>query len=156
MRRTTRHSRRRGMTTMEFALVLPFIMVFIMGMIETGTMFYSWMTVQKSAQAGARFAATGMGEEEGNRLSQIVQTTEDWLTSLENGDSEIVIRSWPTTSATGEGTSGNAGGPCQLVEVAVTYAYHPFTPIVGALFPDVVPIHGSDRKLNEPWRPCDE
>lgn len=146
---------RRGMTTMEFALILPFVIVFVMGVIETGTMFYSWLTVQKAAQSGARFAATGQGVEEGDRMVRIVQETEGWLASLDKGGKEIVIRSWPGSTVSGEGTEGNAGGPCQLVEVAVTYAYHPFTPIVGALLPDVVGIQGSDRKLNEPWRPCD-
>lgn len=152
----TKSQARRGMTTMEFALILPFVIVFIMGVIETGTMFYSWLTVQKAAQSGARFAATGQGVEEGNRMTRIVQTTEDWLVSLDKGSKEIVIRTWPGTTVSGEGMEGSAGGPCQLVEVAVTYAYHPFTPIVGAMLPEVVGIQGAERKLNEPWKPCDD
>lgn len=154
MQRTSRRSRQ-GMTTMEFALILPFLIVFIMGMIEVGTMAYSWMTLQKAAQSGARFAATGQGEEEGYRLSMIHLITEDWLLALDHGDTEIVVRTWPSTTVQGDGIEGSAGGPCQLVEVAVDYAYHPFTPIVSGLLPDVVSIQGSDRKLNEPWKPCD-
>lgn len=154
--RTIRNARRRGMTTMEFALILPFIMVFVMGMIEVGTMFHSWLTLQKASQSGARFATTGQGEEQGTRLSQISQITQNWLTSLNNGDKEIVITSWPTPDVSGEGTTGSAGGPCQLVEVAVVYNYHPFTPIVGAMLPEVIELYAFDRKLNEPWKPCEE
>jgi Flp pilus assembly protein TadG len=148
-------TRRQGMTTMEFALILPFMLAMVMVTIEAGTMFYSWLTIQKAAQSGARFASTGQGEEQGTRMARIIETTEAWLEHLENGGTEITVRSWPETTATGDGTADDAGGPCQLVEVAVIYNYHPFTPLIGAMLPNVIPLAGSDRKLNEPWRPCE-
>jgi Flp pilus assembly protein TadG len=149
------YTRRQGMTTMEFALILPFMLAMAMVTIEAGTMFYSWLTIQKAAQSGARFASTGQGEEQGTRMARIIETTEAWLEHLENGGTEITVRSWPETTATGDGTADDAGGPCQLVEVAVIYNYHPFTPLIGAMLPNVIPLAGSDRKLNEPWRPCE-
>lgn len=144
------------MTTVELALILPFIFVIAMAMIEFGTMFYSWLTLQKAAQSGARFAATGLGEEEGTRLSQIEEITEGWLESLNRGNKEITISSWPGLTASGDGSTGTAGGPCQLVEVAVVYDYHPFTPLVGGIFPEIIKLEGHERKLNEPWKPCDD
>lgn len=148
-------TRRRGLASMEFALILPLLLVFVMAIIEGGVMFYSWLTIQKAAQSGARFAATGQGEDEGTRIPQIMEVTEDWMTHLDKGGKTIVIKSWPDAIASGEGAEGNPGGPCQMVEVAVTYAYHPFTPIIGDALPEVINLHGFDRKLNEPWRPCD-
>lgn len=156
MMNQNKRAQRRGITSVEFALIIPVLMVMIMGIVEMGTMFHSWLTLQKAAQSGARFAATGQGEEEGTRIAQIQQVTGNWLESLDKGDKEISISSWASPAAEGDGASGNAGGPCQLVEVAVVYAYHPYTPIVGSLLPEVIPILGSDRKLNEPWKPCDE
>lgn len=155
MTKHLKHSRRRGMTTMEFAMILPFLVVLVLGMVEFGTMFYSWLTIQKAAQSAARFAATGVGEEEGTRMNQTLQLAESWMTDLDNGSKEIVITSWPTPNATGQGVEGSAGTPCGLVEVAVTYNYHPFTPVVSAMLPEVLQLHGQDRKMNEPWKPCD-
>lgn len=146
---------RRGLAAMEFALVLPLIMLFVMAVIEGGVMLYSWLTIQKAAQSGARFAATGQGADEGTRISQIMTVTGDWMEHLDKGEKTIVIKSWPDAIASGDGAEGDPGGPCQMVEVAVTYAYHPFTPIIGNALPEVIDIHGFDRKLNEPWRPCD-
>lgn len=143
------------MTTMEFALILPFMLAMAMVIIEAGTIFYSWLTIQKAAQSGARFASTGQGDEQGTRMAQILETTETWLEHLDNGGTEITVRSWPETTAAGDGTADDPGGPCQLVEVAVVYNYHPFTPLIGAMLPSVIPLEGSDRKLNEPWRPCE-
>ncbi len=155
MQRHDNDSRRTGMTTMEFALILPFLLAMVMVTIETGTMLYSWMTIQKAAQTGARFAATGQGDEEGTRLAQITAITDSWLENLDSGTKEITISSWPDMTAVGDGTTDDPGGPCQLVEVAVVYNYHPFTPVISALMPETIPLSGADRKLNEPWRPCE-
>ena len=50
---------------------------------------------------------------------------------------------------------GNAGPPCGLVEVEVVYVYHPVTPLGGGIFPEVVTMTGADRKIIEPYKPCD-
>ncbi len=42
-----------------------------------------------------------------------------------------------------------------MAEVAVVYQYKPFTPLVATLLPDSIPLRGYDRKVNEPWKPCD-
>ncbi|QJB55228.1 TadE/TadG family type IV pilus assembly protein [Pseudodesulfovibrio sp. zrk46] len=146
---------RQGITSMEFAMVLPFVVTLVFGLVEFGNMFYSWLAVQKAAQVATRFAATGVGEEEGTRISQINQIAADWLADLDNGSKEIVISSWPTPAASGAGAVGSAGDPCGLVQVAVVYNYEPFTPIVSSILPTTVSLHGQDRKLNEPWKPCD-
>lgn len=154
MTRKNDTARRKGMTTMELALLLPFIMIFVTGMIEMGTLYYSWMTVQKAAQSGARFAASGVGEEEGNRLALIEEVTSNWLGGLEDGGKQILIRSWPAADGAGDGIDNDAGGPCQLVEVKVLFDYHPFTPVIGAALPETITLSGVDRKLNEPWKSC--
>ena len=148
-------SRRLGLTAVELAMVLPILFTMVMGLFEGGSAYYSWLTVQKAAQVGARFAATGRGEDEGTRLNQIIATTEAGLTTLTHGTTEVTVRSWPDLNAVGDGIDGNPGAPCQMAEVAVLYNYKPFTPIVAALLPDTIPLHGYDRKVNEPWKPCD-
>lgn len=147
---------RKGMASMEMALLLPLLLALTMIIIEGGIIFYSWMTIQKAAQSGSRLAATGKGDEDGTRLALITAETEHWLERLNSGSKEITISSWPGQVASGNGTAGNAGGPCQLVEVAVVYNYHPFTPIVGDMLPEIIKLRGFDRKLNEPWKPCDD
>lgn len=145
---------RRGITTVEFALLLPILFFLVMGIIETGNMFSAWMTIQKAAQSGARFATTGIGDEDGSRLNLIVEETEQWLVAL-NGDKTVEVRSWPTTDVLGDGNSGDPGGPCGLVEVGVTYDYTPITPVFEALLEGAIELTSHERKLNEPWKPCD-
>ena len=149
------NERRRGLVSVELALVLPVAFILIMGTVEMGNMYYSWLTIQKAAQAGARFAATGQGDEEGTRLAQIIERTEACLETLNEGSKEISVRSWPDLSASGDGIDGYPGAPCQLTEVAILYKYEPFTPIIGPILPATIDLRGSDRKVNEPWKPCD-
>jgi len=155
MRTIRNNSRRNGLAAVEMALVLPVMFLVIMAVIEGGSAFYSWLTVQKAAQVGARFAATGRGDEEGTRLAQIIAATEAGLSALNQDGIEVSVRSWPDLSAAGDGIDNDPGGPCQLAEVAVLYQYRPFTPLVAPLLPETIPLHGYDRKVNEPWKPCD-
>ncbi|WP_319542316.1 TadE family protein [uncultured Pseudodesulfovibrio sp.] len=155
MRKDIHNSHRRGIAAVEMALILPILFMLVMGIVEGGNAAYSWLTVQKAAQIGARFAATGRGYEEGTRLSQIITTTEAALTTLDINSYEINVRSWPDLGATGDGIDNDPGAPCQLAEVSVMYAYKPFTPIVSAILPESIPLYGYDRKVNEPWKPCD-
>lgn len=154
MRRSGASRWSRGLAAVEMALLLPVALTLIFGLIETGNLFFTWLTVQKAAEMGARFAATGQGEDEGTRVAQITAQAEILLTDLSATDAAVSVRSWPTINATGSGVSGSAGDPCGIVEVRVSLNYHPITPLLGDVLPETIPVSGSDRKVNEPWRPC--
>lgn len=155
MRNNRKNARRRGLAAVEMALVLPILLLLIMAVIEGGNAVYAWVTVQKAAQMGARYAATGRGADTGTRLAGIISTTQAGLAALDQANVVISVRSWPDLSATGDGIDNYPGAPCQLAEVAVLYNYEPFTPLVAPLLPDSIPLRGYDRKVNEPWKPCD-
>lgn len=53
------NQREKAQSLVEFALILMAVLAIIMGIIEFGRLLQSWLTVQNSAQAGARFATTG-------------------------------------------------------------------------------------------------
>ena len=50
---------RKGQSLAEFALMLPFLLMMIFMIIEFGRMFQSWVTLQNSARAAARYNSTG-------------------------------------------------------------------------------------------------
>ncbi|WP_207264649.1 TadE/TadG family type IV pilus assembly protein [Desulfovibrio sp. Huiquan2017] len=155
MQKDRNNGRRAGLAAVETALILPVMFMLIMAVIESGNAVYAWATVQKAAQIGARFAATGRGADAGTRLQDIIQATEAGLTTLKQSNIAITVRSWPDVRASGDGIDNDPGAPCQLAEVAVVYNYEPFTPLVSPLLPDTIPLRGFDRKVNEPWKPCD-
>lgn len=152
MTRINRKSR--GIAAVEFALILPAVLLIIMGTIEFGNMTYTWLTIQKAAQMGTRFATTGQGDDDGTRLTQIITQTNLMLSQLHGGGSTVQVRSWPTISVSGSGNLGNPGQPCGVVEVRVAFQYLPIAPLVREFLPAAITLTGSDRKVNEPWKPC--
>ncbi|MES9994867.1 TadE/TadG family type IV pilus assembly protein [Desulfovibrio aminophilus] len=153
MRRRRSHLSR-GVAAVEMALILPALLLMVFGLLESGNLFLSWLTVQKSAEMGARFAATGQGEDEGTRLAQIVEQANVLLSTLPSAGSTVSVRSWPGLDTSGPGVTGSAGQPCGVVEVGVSFLYKPITPFIGDVLPETVQLTGSDRKVNEPWKPC--
>jgi len=151
----------RGVTTIEMALVLPIVLIFVMGIIELGNMYRIMLTMQKASQFGTRMAVTGMGYEDGSRMSYILGETNRLLDNLPGDPPEVTVQSWPGIDPSGAGREGNPGQPCEMVEVKVDYKYKPITPLAGLLawfggtFPDKIPLSQSSSKINEPWIPCD-
>ena len=144
-----------GSSALAFALVLPILLALTMGLIEMGYMFSAQATVDKAAQVGARFAVTGEGVVEGDRLGLILSRTHDVADTLSGGDGvNVSVRSWDDIGAQGDPRENDPGQPCDLVEVEVLYAYSPVTPVIGSFLPDTIVLRGRERMVNEPWMPC--
>ncbi|WP_029894560.1 TadE family protein [Desulfohalovibrio reitneri] len=152
-----RLGKERGSSIIEFALIFPLFLMLALGVVETGNMFRAWLTLTKSAQAAARFAATGQGVEEGDRLQRIRLKAREWESALPGSSPsmDVAICSWPGWQTDGDCIEDNAGEPCQAVEIRTGMSYSPVTPLVGDLLPAQIQLEASDRKVNEPWRRCD-
>ncbi|MEA3338815.1 MAG: TadE family protein, partial [Chloroflexota bacterium] len=51
--------RRKGQGIVEFALVLPILLLLLFGIIEFGRIFQAWLTIENAARQAARFAVSG-------------------------------------------------------------------------------------------------
>jgi Flp pilus assembly protein TadG len=150
-----RRNTSRGQGAVELALIAPILLVCMFGVVEMGRLSYAWVTMQHAARAGTRMAITGQGEQNGTRLSLIINASQQVANNLpRGGGTTITVRSWPDVTASGAGRAGNPGQPCELVEVEVQYVYQPVTPLISHLMPSRTTLAGRDRKLNEPWVPC--
>jgi len=147
--------RTRGAAALEAALVLPVLLLLVVGIMETASLLRVWLAVQKAAQAGARVAVTGQGEDSGERLARIEAAAGRFLAGQPGGEARVAVRSWPGLDMSGAAREGDAGEPCDTVEVEVAATWSPVTPLAAALLPAELPLSGADRKVNEPWRPCD-
>ena len=62
MNKFSRSTRRpnRGQALVEFALVLPVLLMLLMVLIEVARLFSAWLIVENSAREAARYAVTGL------------------------------------------------------------------------------------------------
>ncbi len=144
----------RGATAVELALVLPVLLLFLFGIIELGNLIRIQITLKNAAEVGARTAITGEGALDGTRMAVITNATQNALAAIPAPAPSITISAFPGNNPAATPLAGNAGDACQLMEVRLDYTYQPITPLVGPLLGEV-PLSLFERKVNEPWVPCD-
>jgi Flp pilus assembly protein TadG len=150
---------KKGQTLLEFALVLPAILVLFFILIESGRLFHAYVTVQHAAREGARYAVTGQNEDPDDRVTSIKKVARVAASSLVvdpnkvdlvNGPaspyyddaSALIIRVW------GPRGEDDAGGPGERVTVRVVYNLPILTPVLSSIAP-MVPLAGQIEMINE-------
>ncbi|MCU1429450.1 MAG: TadE-like protein [Actinomycetia bacterium] len=104
--------RERGQATVEFALVLPFLMLFMLAFVQVGIVARDYVLVVHAARAAVREASV------------------DAPSSRVHGAATHVLKGASVTV----GPRGAVGDP---ITATVRYTARTNLPIVGALFPDL-------------------
>ena len=135
-----------GQSLVEFALVLPLLLLVFMGISEFGRFYYTRLTLQHAVREAARYAITGQqmadpetGEPIG-RVSSIAQVV------LENARTlDVDLDGFSVSPADG-------GGPEDIVRVRVTFNYDFRMPLIKELLPEHgVSLSYETAMRNEPF-----
>jgi Flp pilus assembly protein TadG len=144
----------RGTQMIEFAFLLPFLILLFAGAIEMGRMFYTYTTLQKSTGAGARYLSNVPVNSDGTfktgPANLCGSTDADAARSLIvygrlTGTATPIVSnlSCGNVQITGPGTSLGV----RYVTVKVTYAYQPLAFDLGSM------TGSSDLSLNFTFTP---
>ena len=104
----------KGASAVEFALILPILIILVFGIVEFGIAFNNYITITHAAREGARIAAVDLNNPD---LKNIII---ERAFPVQITETDIVI-------STPEGT--NIGDP---VEVEITYNISITIPLVGS------------------------
>jgi Flp pilus assembly protein TadG len=119
--RALRLSDERGTSLVEFALILPVLLLVLFGVLDFGKAFNYWNDQNHLAAEGARWAVVNSNPGGGGQsLQQYIQQQAD---SSELRGLAVVCVAFPTNSDTG--TAGQVGDPV-MVSVKSTYTWLPF------------------------------
>ena len=102
----------RGQELVEYALILPIMMLILMGILDLGRAVYYYSALHNSAREGARYGVINPEDPEG-----IEAVVRNYAVALEPAELTVLI------SSPDEDT----------VRVTLTYQFTPITPIVGTL-----------------------
>lgn len=115
----------KGQATVEFALVIPFLMLVLLVLIQTGLAMHAQIMVTQAAREGARQATTADSD------SEIIQAVKRSASSLDPSRLDV------TYCAPGGWRAG------QPVTVTVRYRLPIFIPLIKNVFPKSVVLEGS-------------
>lgn len=104
----------KGQSIVEFALVVPLLLIFVMGIIEFGFMFNAYLTISNASREAARLGALG---ETDIAIELRVDTVASRL-----DESRITVTVTPSARDRGD-----------MVRVLVDYDYEMVTPVIGNL-----------------------
>jgi Flp pilus assembly protein TadG len=121
MKRPRRHRYERGAAAVEFALVLPVLLLILFGIIEYGWVFTAQIVLTNAVSEGARAGIQAEDDVEALEFAKEAVREAYWVQALEDGVVEVDIR---------EDT------PRRLV---VDVAGMPYTPLTGFLPSALVP-----------------
>jgi Flp pilus assembly protein TadG len=131
-------NRQNGQSLVEFALLVPFMFLFVVNVVNFGGFFFAWITVANAARAGAQYAVMGGASvlaptpPTSAQISAVI--TQD-ISSLKNRAS-LVVRvcsnnNGTITPNTCPGTIPADPEPATyvLTTIDVTYTYVPLIPL---------------------------
>lgn len=116
-----RHAQR-GAVAVEFALILPILLLLVLGIIEFGFGYHAWDATQNAAREGARLGAVSFSEQE------IIDRAKNAASMLDQTQLVVQVTCAPEGS-TVFGTCTWAEGDTVRVQVDYTYDY--ITPLPG-------------------------
>jgi Flp pilus assembly protein TadG len=124
--RRSPHGREGGVALVEFALVLPLLLILLLGMLDFGRAFNYWIDETQISHEAARWAAVNRNPGPGGTLQQSIRQRSDTV-ELRDGGSDSIPNPLQVCVSFPAGTS-NVGDP---VKVTVTTTYN-FLSFVGA------------------------
>ena len=113
-----KHKKERGQSLLEFALVLPVLLVVLAGVLDLGRLYFAYVAVTDAAGEGATYAAMYPDDTDG-----IVARAQDATGELVEIDENLVSVYTPS-------------GLSQAIAVDVSYEFALVTPMVNAILPD--------------------
>lgn len=121
-------TRRKGQALVEFALILPFLIVLIMGIMEFGWLVKNQLTVANATREGARTAALGKS------TSEIISSIKDATSGVPGSADNLTISmayddgdatngyhyTIPLSDTTVDGVSVNDAPPGSMIQITTT------------------------------------
>ena len=114
-----------GVALIEFAIVLPLLMMLLIGLIEVGRLAYFTIEVSNAAHAGAHYGAISPTSTIQGMHDATISDGQNSISNLTVTQNNYVCACWDTvthTEAPATPTAAACGQPCSSGGTSVTYA----------------------------------
>ena len=128
------HSHEGGQSLLEFAIALPVLLILLLGVLDVGRMYFTFLAIQNAAGEGALYAAikpkcvqASDGPECGDPNNALYRATHESPSGLVNWR-RVTIEAEPA-----DRTNLREGDPITII---LHYEYDILTPLLSPLVPD--------------------
>ena len=111
----------RGQSLLEFALVLPVLLIVLAGVLDLGRLYFAYVAVTDAAGEGAAYAAIHPDD-----TAEIIARAQEATGGMVEIDEDMVT------------IVDNPSGLSQAISVEVSYEFTLATPLIGTILPDGV------------------
>lgn len=115
----------KGQALVEFAIILPILLMLVMGILQFGMMLNTYLTIENASREGARAGIIGSSDAEIKNL--IIATSP----SLDPACLTVIITPDEPNRKSGD-----------TLTVQITYNYDLIVPIISSLFENVIVLNG--------------
>lgn len=127
----SRAMQRRGQSLVEFALILPVLILIFMGIVDFGRAIYAYNSVSNAAREGARTGIVNQGTGAGGAyLAAIEAANQATALGLDPTDPTQVLVTFPDPDPSHNCSVISVGCP---ISVRVQYQFTAITPIIGRI-----------------------
>jgi Flp pilus assembly protein TadG len=138
----------KGSNIVEMALVLPLLFLVTFSIVDFGSIFYVYLSLENGVSQAARYGVTGNVLSGKSREESIRTAMRDATPTLTIGDEAFTFSHLTPGSTTWLPGSGD---PTEISRVRVTYNWELMTPIVREFFAsNMITVNVESAMLNEP------
>jgi Flp pilus assembly protein TadG len=113
----------RGAIVVEFAIIVPILLLLVLGIIEFGFGYHAWDATQNAAREGARLGAVSPD------VAEIEARVRGTTSFLDQANLQVTIQCGVTGGTFGTCPAPSAWQEGDIVRVTVRYAYNYLTPL---------------------------
>jgi PKD repeat protein len=126
--RPRRRDRSRGQSLVEFAIILPVLLLMVLAALDLGRVFMGWVALNNAARVGANYAALHAGN-----WSPAKQATYESLVKDARKDAASAVAGCDTAAVPAPSYPGGTDIG-DFAEVVLTCDFQPITPLIGDVF----------------------
>lgn len=131
--------RQLGSSVVEMAIVAPFVLLLMIGIIEFSLMFFATLSMQYAVREGVRYGVTGQVDKDPNTANQqrylaIIQRIRDGSMGMYDRVSPIITVNKTSYASSTAYTSNMFGGPGDIVVLRLDCTWKLGTPLIAAFF----------------------
>jgi Flp pilus assembly protein TadG len=136
----------RGQSMIEFALILPLMVLIIVGIFDLGRAFFAYISITNAAREGARVATFWPGKTTGNDVVTAIQNElmDSPMIDLTGATYQIECMNGASFVVKPQNSSILVCDSGKPVRVTVTY---PFNLIIGLIFPKAIILERSAQMM---------